>query len=80
MLINGEYYYTTFFRDITERTEAESQLRFLSEALRSAADGVAILNPDDTVRWINPAFAQMTGYSADEIIGQEISLGYPVQI
>ena len=69
--ISGVIYYSGILRDVTARKEAEAQLRFLSEALRSAADGVAIIDPEDIVRWVNPSFTEITGYPENEIIGNE---------
>jgi PAS domain S-box-containing protein len=74
MVINGKDYFTTFFRDITKRKEAEAQLRTLSEALRSTANGVAIIDLEDKIQWINPSFEEMTGYSLDEVQGGPISI------
>jgi len=60
-------------QDITERRQAEAQLRVLSEALRSAANGIAITDPEDRVEWVNPSFTALTGYSSDEIVGEQIT-------
>jgi PAS domain S-box-containing protein len=64
-------------QDITERKNAESALRQSHErmrlqtaALEAAANGVVITDLHGTIQWINPAFTQLTGYSAAEIIGQ----------
>jgi sigma-B regulation protein RsbU (phosphoserine phosphatase) len=61
-------------QDITERKEAEAQLRVLSEALRSAANGIAITDPEDKIEWVNPSFSALTGYSFDEIVGEQITI------
>ena len=65
------------FRDVTERKLAEMDLLERNErmllqtaALESAANGVAITDTRGTIEWINPAFTKLTGYSADEVIGQ----------
>jgi PAS domain S-box-containing protein len=74
MVINNETFFTTFFRDITERKEAEAELRRLSTALKSAADGVAIIDLEDKIQWVNPSFEQMTGYGFDEVQGESITI------
>lgn len=74
MVINNEHYFTTFFRDITDRKEAEAELRRLSTALKSAADGVAIIDLEDKIQWVNPSFENMTGYAFDNILGEPISI------
>ena len=61
-------------QDITERREAEAQLRVLSGALSSAANGIAITDPEDKVEWVNPSLVELTGYASDEILGQQITI------
>ncbi len=56
--------------DITERKKAEAQLRLQSAALESAANGIAITDPKGILQWVNPAFSKLTGYSAEEAVGQ----------
>jgi PAS domain S-box-containing protein len=57
-------------QDISDRVESEHQLRLLSTALESAANGMAITDREGKIIWINPAFTQLTGYSREEAIGQ----------
>jgi PAS domain S-box-containing protein len=39
-------------------------------ALETAADGIVITDVKGVISWVNPAFTRMTGYSAEEAIGQ----------
>ncbi len=57
-------------RDISERKQSEKQLQLLTTALESAANGVFITNRKGDIIWSNPALAHMTGYSSQEMIGQ----------
>jgi diguanylate cyclase (GGDEF)-like protein/PAS domain S-box-containing protein len=57
-------------RDITERKRAEAQLRLQATALESAANAIAITDRRGVMTWINPAFTRLTGYTAEEAIGQ----------
>jgi two-component system NtrC family sensor kinase len=57
-------------RDITERKRDEQQMRLLTTALESAANGVTITDRAGRILWVNPAFTRLTGYSAAEVVGQ----------
>jgi nitrogen fixation negative regulator NifL len=57
-------------RDITERKKAEKQLILLTKALEAAANAIIVTDKDGYILWSNPAFSQMTGYSMEEIVGQ----------
>lgn len=56
--------------EITERKEAEAQLTRLSAAIYSAAEGVIITDAEGVIQYVNPAFESISGYSAEEAIGQ----------
>ena len=57
-------------RDVTERKNVEQQIKMQSIALESAASAIAILNRDGTFLWANPAYAHLTGYALDELLGE----------
>lgn len=57
-------------RDISERKQAEAQIRLQAAALASAANAIVITGRDGNVEWVNPAFTQLTGYTLAEISGQ----------
>lgn len=56
--------------DITERRRAEESLRLQEAALRSAANVVVITDCHGDIVWTNPAFTQVTGYTAAEAVGR----------
>ena len=53
-----------------ERRSSEAKLRLLSAALEAAANGIVITDPEGTILWVNPAFTAVTGYTAEEALGQ----------
>ncbi|MDX8395826.1 MAG: PAS domain S-box protein, partial [Mariprofundaceae bacterium] len=57
-------------RDITVIKEAEESLRKLSQAIEQAGEAVLLTDKQGVIEYVNPAFIQMTGYSADEVIGK----------
>ena len=57
-------------RDITERRRTEEAMSKLSRAVEQAADHLVITNREGIIKYINPAFEQLTGYSQAEVIGQ----------
>jgi PAS domain S-box-containing protein len=61
------------FRDITERKRTEEKLHLQTSALVAAANGIVIFDQAGRILWVNPAFTQLTGYSAAEAIGQTAS-------
>ena len=63
-------FYTGVIRDISERKQAEDRMRLQSTALEAASESVIITDPTGTILWVNPAFCRVTGYTAQEAIGQ----------
>ena len=57
-------------RDISERKRAEQALRVEGAALTAAANAVVITNREGRIEWVNPAFAALTGFSAEEALGK----------
>ncbi len=55
--------------DISERRQAEVELRKLSLAVEQSANTIIITDRDGTVEYANPYFYALTGYSREEIIG-----------
>ncbi len=59
-------------RDITQRKQAETDLRVAATAFNSQL-GMAITNADQEVLRINQAFADITGYDEHEVVGKTLS-------
>jgi len=56
--------------DFTEKKTAEDRLRLLATAVEQSAESVVITDTSGTIEYVNPAFEQITGYSQQEVIGQ----------
>ncbi len=61
-------------RDITIIRRAERERRVALEVLRSMSEAVAVIDLDFRFISVNPAFSRITGYSEEEVIGQNSRL------
>lgn len=53
-----------------QRSRAEEQQRLQSAALEAAANAIVITDHEGHIEWVNPAFTHLTGYTPDEVRGQ----------
>jgi len=60
-------------RDVTERKQIEESLRIAASAFE-AQEGIMVTNDQRIIMRVNQAFTQLTGYSAEEAIGQSVSM------
>jgi len=56
--------------DVTKRHEAEVGLELKSAALNAAANAIVITDTKGSIQWANDAFTQLTGYTLQEVVGQ----------
>ena len=61
-------------RDVTTMREAEALVRLQGEALAAAANAIVITDSSGVIRWVNPAFTRLTGYSEAEAIGARTNI------
>jgi len=47
----------------------QQQIRLLTVACESAANAIVVTRADGAIEWINPAFTQLTGWTAEEVAG-----------
>ena len=57
-------------QDITEQRSTEERLQQANAVFASSHEGILITDHTNTIVHINPAFSKITGYSADEVLGQ----------
>ena len=67
--VGDRRYVSGTIRDISERVSAEHHLRVAATTFE-AQDGVTITDANKTILRVNRAFSEITGYSADEAVGQ----------
>ena len=70
-------YFVSVQSDITARIAAEQERRLLLQALDAAIDPILITGRDTRVVFVNEAFARLTGYTPEEILGQSARMLYP---
>ncbi|BDU73608.1 response regulator [Mesoterricola silvestris] len=58
-------------QQVEELREMEASLRLKSFALDAAANGILILDRQGAIEWANPAFLEITGFEAREILGSK---------
>jgi diguanylate cyclase (GGDEF)-like protein/PAS domain S-box-containing protein len=81
--INAQYYrneggepqgFEGTARDITDRKKDEERLQLASLVFESAVEGVVVTDADAVIQYVNPAFTTITGYAAEEAVGQTPSI------
>jgi PAS domain S-box-containing protein len=74
----GQPHMLTVLHDITERVDAEKQLREREEQYRSVFeatyDALVVMDLDGYFVEVNPAFCRMFGYTREELLGKHGSL------
>jgi hypothetical protein len=55
--------------DITNRRKADEKIRKLSQAVEQSPVSVVITNLDGNIEYVNPKFVSITGYTFEEVLG-----------
>jgi len=70
--LNGRNYLLNISHDITSRVQAELGLlkseEFNSSLLESSPNPIQVVNPDISIRYVNLAFEELTGFDSKEIL------------
>ena len=61
-------------RDITDRKRVEEQLLLMARAVVQSATLVIISNCRGDIEYVNPKFTQVTGYTLEEVKGQNVRI------
>jgi PAS domain S-box-containing protein len=65
---------SVYFRDITDRVEYERQLAKYETIVETIDDGIYVKDEDGHFTMVNDAYAALTGYDREELIGEHASL------
>lgn len=60
--------------EVEERRRAEQELRKVSKAVEFSPNMVLITRPDGEIEYSSPKFTEETGYSTEDVIGQNIEI------
>lgn len=63
--------------NITERRRAEQQQRLATQVFHNASEGILITDAKTRIIAVNPAFTNITGYSADRAVGKRSRMFSP---
>ncbi|MGR0480486.1 MAG: PAS domain S-box protein [Candidatus Electronema sp. V4] len=61
----------SFFSDISERKQEQEQLFLFSQAVEQSTSAIVITDREARIAYVNPAFAELTGWSREEAVGAE---------
>ncbi|UZP66840.1 EAL domain-containing protein [Desulfovibrio mangrovi] len=68
--ISGADVLMVVVRDISERKQAEQQLKLFQRVFEGALEGITITDASGSIVAVNEAFTHITGYTAEEAVGQ----------
>jgi len=63
-------YYDGLVENVTERKRAEDEIRKLNSATEHSPVSIIITNTSGSIEYVNPRFTEITGYTLEEIKGQ----------
>ena len=66
----GRHCILGIIRDRSEQRRAEEEIRKLSTAIEQNPISIVITDAEGNIEYVNPAFSRITGYSAEEVAGQ----------
>jgi diguanylate cyclase (GGDEF)-like protein/PAS domain S-box-containing protein len=66
---NGNVVHLAVTRDISERKQSEHQLRIAATVFESQ-EGMLVTDADNNILRVNKAFSDVTGYSAEDVVGK----------
>ncbi|KMY54532.1 hypothetical protein AC623_11905 [Bacillus sp. FJAT-27231] len=71
---NHPLFFISQIQDITARKKYETELKLFAKVLETTQQGVIITNADESIMYVNNGFTRITGYTFDEVKGQNLSI------
>lgn len=68
--LDNEVVLHVLWRDIAERQAAEHRLRLLASVFERSGEAIMICDRDNRILEVNQAFSRLTGYTPDDVRGQ----------
>jgi diguanylate cyclase (GGDEF)-like protein/PAS domain S-box-containing protein len=65
--VDNVQFHTAIIHNISDRKQAENQLRQLSRAVEQNPSSIIITDMDGKIEYVNPKFTELTGYTLKEI-------------
>ena len=79
--LGEQRYFTGIVRDITQRKQAEAELRDAEERMRSVVDhvvdGIITIDERGNIESFNPAAEKIFGYRRDDVMGRNVKMLMP---
>ncbi|MCX8057275.1 MAG: PAS domain-containing sensor histidine kinase [Ignavibacteria bacterium] len=72
VLINENLFLVAIVRDITDKKAKDQKIKLLANALESVNECVSITDLNNNIIYVNQTFADVYGYSKEELIGKPI--------
>lgn len=81
MTVAGERKFTGIVHDLSARVELEERLRSSEERwrsiIRSAVDGIVVIDAEGRIEAFNPAAERLFGYDESEVLGRNVTVLMP---
>ncbi len=72
--VKGEPGVQVWVRDVSKPKRSEEVQRRLATAIEQAAEAIVITDTKGDIQYVNPAFERITGYTHEEVLGQNPGL------
>ncbi len=68
--LGGKTMLYSIVHDITDRKLGEASLRRFTSIFEAISEGVMVVDPENAIVAVNPAFTEITGYAPEDVVGK----------